>query len=98
MSSKAEVTFTCGALIYGGEGMRPDFPCGNAVTVSLFTTGPARTSFDTPKDWHIKLGSTIVRCPDHCNWVVKEFEVNFDGWGNPCPPRMVKEGHWEDSP
>jgi hypothetical protein len=86
MSGSARATFQCGALIYGGEGVRPDFPCDAFIVLPLINDGQY-TNFTAPQDWHIELGTkpdgtdAVVRCPNHCRFVGESLAAG---------------GHWED--
>lgn len=84
MSGTAQAYFECGAE-------DSDAPlvllCMNSVTVDLFNDGQY-DNFNRPEGWHIELGTTIdrtiVRCPDHCEWVFDDFQSH-------------PVGHWVDA-
>jgi hypothetical protein len=98
MTGAAKAVFICGAINTGPCSFcgREDCPvrrkvCGKEITVDLQNDG-YYTIFNVPESWHIQLGyfddseATIVRCPQHCTWVM----TGDDG--------IRTAGQWEDAP
>ncbi len=80
--------------------------CSGTIVVNLESDG-WYTLHLTPDTWHIELGvfdhtKTIVRCPEHCEWVVEEGELSHTGhWvdaeeGEDPPVELIYELPKED--